>query len=481
VKTLQQAYAAETFRREGHSLIDQIADHLKASQAGEWDKVLPWKDPEILLNEWDQDLEHPGDMSLAAFFDAVLRQSFNKHVSRDMGHQVTSTAPLAVLAELLSAYINSGSGVYEVGTVSTVFERRITELIARRAGYGPESGGVLTSGGTLGNLTALLAARQAKAGKDVWTQGGGSFAVMVSAEAHYSIDRVIRIMGWGSEGIISVPVDADFRLDPRALESCYREAVAAGKKVIAVVGNAGSTATGAFDPLDEIADFCAANDLWFHVDGAHGGAVIFSERHRALLKGLERVDSFIFDFHKLLLTPALVTAVMFRNGAHAYETFAQKAQYLWQDESQREWYNLAKRTFECTKPILSLKVYTLLQAYGTQLFEEAVDQGFALAREMAILLREAPDFELLTPPVANILCYRFVPAGYTGDLNALNLAIRRQLIEEGEYFIVQTTVQGVVYLRSAIMNPLSSRSDFTGLMGKIRAMHVANQSVDLLR
>lgn len=468
---LNQAYDPESFRREGHQLIDQIADHLKASLSGELDKVLPWVDPEALLAQWDHDLEKPAGIDSADFFDTVLSQSFNKHLPRDMGHQVTSTAPLGVLGELLSAYLNSGSGVYEVGTVATVFERRITELVALRAGYGPEAGGILTSGGTLGNLTALLAARQANAGEDVWSNGGGPYAVMVSAEAHYSIDRVIRIMGWGNEGIVSVPTDSHFRLDAAALESCYQDAVAAGKKVIAVVGNAGATATGAFDPLDEIADFCAEKGLWFHVDGAHGGAVIFSDRHRHLLKGLDRADSFIFDFHKLLLTPALVTAVMFRKRGHAYETFAQKAQYLWQDESQREWYNLAKRTFECTKPTLSIKVYTLLQAYGTGLFEAAVDRSFALAQEMARLLREAPDFELLIEPTANILCYRFVPAGFAGDLNALNRQIRQQLIEEGEYFIVQTRIGEQVYLRSAIMNPMTTAEDFNGLMEKVRAFY----------
>ncbi len=468
---LKQAYDPESFRREGHRLVDQIADHLRASLSGEWEKVLPWADPESLLAAWDTDLELPGDLSSEAFFDAVLRHSFNKHLPRDMGHQVTSTAPLAVLADFLSAYINSGSGVYEVGTISTVFERRIVELVARCAGYDAAASGFLTSGGTLGNLTALLAARQARAGSDVWESGGGPFAVMVSAEAHYSIDRVIRIMGWGSEGLIPVPVDGDFRMDVAAMAAAWEAAVGEGKRVIAVVGNAGATATGAFDPLEEIADFCAEKGLWFHVDGAHGGAVIFSDRHKHLLKGLERADSFIFDFHKLLLTPALVTAVMFRAGDHSYETFAQKAQYLWQDESQREWYNLAKRTFECTKPILSLKVYTLLQAYGTQLFEAAVDQAFAQAQEMAVLLRDAADFELLTEPAANILCYRFTPPGYTGDLSALNAQLRRKLIEDGSYFIVQTTIRGEVYLRSALMHPLAGAADFAGLLDKIRALY----------
>lgn len=467
--TLGKAYDAAEFRTLGHQLVDQIADHLTNSLEGREGKVLSWQDPESLLKAWNRDLSLPADAGMGDFFGDLLATSMNGHHPHYLGHQVTPPAPIAVLAAFLGAYINNGSGIFEVGSHTTVFERQITDLVCQLAGFGADSGGFLTSGGSLGNLTALLAARQANNGSDIWEEGSeASFAVLVSEEAHYSIDRMVRILGWGSEGLIKVPTDADYRLDSSQLDQALAEAHARGRKVIAVVGNAGSTATGSFDPLNEIADFCEANDLWFHVDGAHGGSVIFSKKHRHLLEGLDRADSFILDFHKMLLVPALATALVFKRADHSYSTFAQRAQYLWADQSEQEWYNLAKRTFECTKPILSLKVYSLLQAYGTRLFEEAIDNSFAQAKQMARMLAEAEDFELLAEPTANILCYRYVPVGYKDNLNELNSRIRKNLIKAGDFYIVQTLIGEDVYLRSAIMNPFSNESDFAGLLAAIR-------------
>lgn len=468
---IQNAYDAAHFRKQGHKLIDLIADHLAGTTSGQPGKVLPWADPEVLLDQWNTESPEYGQNDLAPFFAEVLRQSLNGHHSKDIGHQVTPTAPTAVLGELLGAYINNGSGVYEVSTVTTVLERKIIQRVTKAAGFGAGADGFLTSGGSLGNLTALLAARQAMTDYDAW--GESSFnkprlAFMVSEEAHYSVDRMVRIMGWGSGGLIKVPVDDQFRLRADALKSSYDEAWAAGKQVIGVIGNAGSTATGSFDPLNEIADFCEANSLWFHVDGAHGGALIFSEKHRHVLKGLSRADSFLFDFHKMLLTPALATALIFRKGDHSYNTFSQQASYLWQDQHQQEWFNLAKRTFECTKPILSLKIYSLLHQFGTRLFSETIDTLLKVAKEAAALIQAQPDFELLVFPENNILCYRYVPETGSHDHNQLNSQIRKTMIENGEYYLVQTSVEGKVYLRSAIMNPLTSIRDFEQLLPAIR-------------
>src|SRR5262249_16684433 len=143
---------------------------------------------------------------------------------------------------------------------------------------------------------------------------GPPLAYLVSTETHYSVARALALMGLGEEGAVPVPVDDRFRMRPEALAEAKRDAEARGRKVIAVVASAGSTATGAFDPLDAIADFCAAHDLWLHVDGAHGASTLLSSTHRARLRGVARADSIVWDAHKMMLMPALVTAVLFRDG-----------------------------------------------------------------------------------------------------------------------------------------------------------------------
>jgi len=159
--------------------------------------------------------------------------------------------------------------------------------------------------------------------------------VLVSEEAHYSIDRAIRIMGWGRQGAVPVPADEQFRMRATALEDSYGAATRAGLKVIAVVANACSTATGTYDPLEEIADFCAARNLWFHVDGAHGAVAVLSNRYRSLMKGVERADSLVWDAHKMMLMPLLVSAVLFRDRAAGDRAFEQRASYLFDEAGPR--------------------------------------------------------------------------------------------------------------------------------------------------
>ena len=145
---------------------------------------------------------------------------------------------------------------------------------------------------------------------------------MVSEEAHYSVARAARIMGWGEKGIVKIPVNSHLRTDTSALIQTLAKARQDGLRVIALVGNACTTSTGTYDPLDEMADFAQKEGLWFHVDGAHGGAAAFSEKYRHLVKGIEQVGSVVIDFPKMMLAPALTAAVS-SNGGHSYETFAQ--------------------------------------------------------------------------------------------------------------------------------------------------------------
>src|SRR6266545_663140 len=161
--------------------------------------------------------------------------------------------------------------IYEMGPSTTAIERNLVQWFAARLGFPAGADGVLTSGGSIGNLTALLAARQAVAGFDVWDRGahaGPPLCVLASQQTHYCVLRSTQIMGWGRDGVVPVAVDSRFRLDPAMLPAALDAAHRAGRKVVAVVASAGSTTTGAFDPLDAIADFCAAKGLWLHVDGA---------------------------------------------------------------------------------------------------------------------------------------------------------------------------------------------------------------------
>jgi len=461
---LTSIYDANDFRNTGYALIDKLAMHLQGRTRRQVSNFMP---PHQLLAFWRNDWkEQPQE--IMPFFEQIIQQSISLHHPQYMGHQVVPPAPMTALADLLAAFLNNGSAVYEMGQASSAIEKLVVEIFCKAIGYSSEADGLLTSGGTLANLTALLCARQVKAG-DVWEEGyTQKLAIMVSEEAHYCIDRAARIMGLGTEGIIKVPTDEKFCMRTDLLASFYQKAENQGKKVIAVVGSACSTSTGSYDDLEAIAQFCQKHNLWFHIDGAHGGAVIFTNKYKYLVQGIEKADSVVIDCHKMLMTPALTTALLFKNGQTSYQTFVQKAQYLWSDAEEREWYNYSKRTFECTKLMMSIKFYVLIRTYGVQALEDFVTTLYDLGKTFAKMIQSKPHFELAVEPMANILCFRWLEKEYTDEkLNQLNANIRKHILEKGEFYIVQTKLKDKLYLRTTLMNPFTTEAELEKLLEEI--------------
>ena len=183
------------------------------------------------------------------------------------------------------------------------------------------------------------------------------------------------------------------------------------------------------------------------------------------MRGIDRADSVVIDFHKMMLLPALVTAVLYRRDADSYRTFQQKAQYLWADATAHDWFNSGKRAFECTKLMMSAKVYTLLRTYGETIFADNVTVLYNMAQRFAEQVRQRPDFELAVSPEANIVCFRYVGDGSQPDrFDACNAQIRQKLLTEGRFYIVQTTLRGSLYLRVSLMNPLTTDGQLSALL-----------------
>lgn len=472
VSLLQQAFDSEIFRQQGHQLVDRLADYLQQVLRRADMPVMPWREPAELRQEWQQLLADPLPVSFGELTEKLLQQSIHLHHPRNCGHQVAPPAPITALAELFSALLNNSMAVYEVGPAGTAIEKAVLAWLAQRLGLAAMADGILTSGGSLGNLSGLLAARQERGGSDPWQEGARSglpLAVMVSEESHYSMARALKIMGLGNQGLIKLPVSESLQIRPELLPAMLRAAQANGQQVIAIVANACSTSTGTYDPLPEIGAFARKNNLWFHVDAAHGGAACFSPKYRHLVVGLERADSLVIDFHKMMLCPALATAVLFRDGTVLNRIFAQKASYLLPEQQQIPWQDIARSTIECTKKMLGLKIMMLLKTVGEGVFSEYVTRTYDLARDFAAILKDEADFKLAVEPQANIVCFRYqpgrVPAGQWGEYNA---RLRCQLVVHGRFYIVQTTIANEIYLRVTLMNPFTNLSDLQELLAEIR-------------
>jgi L-2,4-diaminobutyrate decarboxylase len=465
---LQQLYSPTDFRKNAHELVDMLADYLEKAQSNTLESVLPWASPDENLAYWDADFQASPNNNPSDFFKKIIDTSIHLHHPRYMGHQVAVPAPLAALSGMLTGMLNNGMAVYEMGLVSNPLELIVTDWIAKKFGFTTSGGGLLTSGGTLANLTALLAARAIKSPNDVWVEGADEkLALLVSEEAHYCVDRAVRIMGWGAEGIIKIPTNERFQMRTDLLETYLQKAKNEGRRVIAIVGSACSTSTGSYDDLEAIGDFAEKHGLWFHIDGAHGGAAILSKKYASLLKGAARADSIIIDFHKMMMIPALATGVLFKNPSDGFQTFQQKAQYLWANQHTEDWFNSGKRTFECTKLMMSVKIYTVLRTYGEGIFEEYMDATHQLAQQFAGILQKDKKMEVALAPQSNIVCFRYISEN-SENLNEINAKIRQKLLEQGQFYIVQTTLRDIVYLRVSLMNPLTSLVDLKALLKAVK-------------
>lgn len=460
---ISEAYSADEFRKDAQQVVDIIAEHLKVSQSKEPHKTIEWASPEEQLQFWQEDFTSSEAFELQALLENVFSHSINFHNRGYMGHQVATTLPLTALTSAIISYLNNCTTVYELGMAGNAMEKIVIGHLVEKFGYDSGSTGFVTSGGSLGNLTALVTARTSSG---IEEKDYHKLAIMVSSEAHYSVERAAKIMGIKSENIIKVSVDDAFNIRPELLESTYQQATLDGKLVFCVVGCACTTSVGAYDNLEAIADFAQKNHLWFHVDGAHGGAVIFSDKYKHLLNGIEKSDSLILDFHKMMLVPPLSTAIIYNAKNRTANEFSPKASYLWQDQQSDEWYNSAKHTLECTKPITILHTYAIMRLYGDDIYRRNVDTLYDLGKQFAKMVNGQENMELALEPVSNIVCFRYLSEGTNPD--EVNKKVLDELLRDGTFYVVSTMVRGKFYLRITLMNPLTDRQDLEALLTKIQ-------------
>jgi L-2,4-diaminobutyrate decarboxylase len=462
---MSDLYDAQLFRTAGHQVVDRLADHLQRMQAREGAAHPALKPLEIMAGFTGPMPAAPAPDALAtvlAHVDDTIARTMHLHHPGCMGHQVAASLPVAALADLTAGFLNQGMAVFETGQIAVPIERQTVRWLADAVGWGPEADGMFTSGGSLGNMTALLAARNLAGEGRSWTDGVRTEApmvVLVSEQAHYSISRSVGILGLGQANVIGVATDAACRMDMAALHAAADAAEAAGQRVLAVVGSACTTAAGAYDPLPAIGAFCRERGYWFHVDGAHGASVLLSPRYRHLAAGIELADSIVWDAHKLLSVPSLATAVLFRRGGDNYAAFRQEASYLFNDGAETA-FDLGLRTVECTKRMLAFKLWLALQVHGADALGELVAVMHDRAREFAELVAADPDFELLLHPESNIVCFR-----RHGD-DTLQETLRARVT--GPYYIVQTKLRGRTWLRVTLMNAATTRADLEGLLDALR-------------
>lgn len=371
----------------------------------------------------------------------------------------------AALADFIAAGVNKYAGFASAAPGAARLENQTVRWLADAVGYPDEALGVLTSGGSIATLTALVAARDAAG-------ASGPGALYLTDFTHHCVDKALHVIGCGGLPTRRVATDARTRMDVEALAEAVRRDRAQGVRPWLVVASAGATDTGAVDPLNAIADLCEAEGIWLHVDGAYGGLFRLCPEASDVLAGIDRADTLVLDPHKTLFLPYGVGAVLARDGARLLRSFSADAQYMQRLDDLGAGPSPADLGPELTRHFRALRLWLPLQLAGVDAFRAALSEKIGLARHMHARLTATPGFEVLAPPDLSILAWRYRPE--SGDINAFNSSLSARLRQEGRVFLSDTRIGGDVWLRCAI---LSFRTHFREVEEMLSAVTAAARAV----
>jgi L-2,4-diaminobutyrate decarboxylase len=429
------------------------------------------------------DLERPLPDTAAALEELdelYLKDAIYFHDARYAAHLNCPVVIPALVGEAVLSAVNSSMDTWDQSAGATMIERRLIGWTAERIGFDTTADGVFTSGGSQSNFQALLIARNHAVIKLRATNGDARLPhlldrlrIFTSADSHFSIQKSASMLGLGFDAVISVPTADDRRMDPMALAAALAEAHDAGLIPMAVVATAGTTDFGSVDPLSELAALVRAYDSWLHVDGAYGGGLIVSGRHRHLLNGIHLADSVTVDFHKTFFQPVSSSAVVVRNGSMMHHV-TYYADYLNPESAAKAKIpNQVDKSIQTTRRFDALKLWLTLRIMGADAIGALFDEAIDLAGRVGALLSDDAEFELAAPPQLSTLVFRYRPTvdGVALDEDAadvLNPAIRAAIFASGEAVVAGTKVAGRHYLKFTLLNAEASLRDIQEIIELIR-------------
>jgi aromatic-L-amino-acid decarboxylase len=426
----------DEMRRLGYLVIDRIVDHL-----GELRELPPIRvgDPAALRSAvGGPPPEGPSepDAALDALFEQVLPFVQHPDHPRFFARIGSPSNYISVLGDLAASGFNVFTASWTGGSGPATVELVVLDWLRSLCGMPEETEGVLVTGGSVASLVGLAAARTDR----------GPGAVLVSPESHASVGRAARVLG----------------LETRVLPELTADTVRGAGRAMCVAATAGTTSTGAVDPLPELADVCEELGLWLHVDGAYGAPAILTERGRAVLGGLERADSLVLDPHKWLFQPYEIGCVLVRQAELLERTFALSGAYL-RDTLGGE-VNFRDRSVQLTRGGRALKLWLSIRVFGLAAFRDAIAHGIALAEHAEAVLRERPGWEVVSPAQLAIVCFR-----RDGD-DALQTRLSEAMVAEGFAAPSTTEVGGRVALRMCTINPRTTFNDIDETIWRLEAL-----------
>jgi len=420
---------------------------------------------------------------------AILDRSRHNGHPRFFGYVASPATAPGAFADLIASTLNANVTSWRSSPAATEVERLVVRWLGSLVGYSEDAHGLLTSGGSMANLTAMLIALRTKSESNAARSGlwkaGPPMTIYASDEIHMSIAKAADILGIGRDQVRLIESDDQFRLSAKALRASIRKDLKKKFKPFCIVASAGTVNTGAVDPLSEIADVAKEFGLWFHVDGAYGALGAMDQRKRPLFAGIERADSVSLDPHKWLYTPVDSGCLLFRDREAARATFANdEADYIRvHEQTDDEAFAFWDYGIELSRRFRALKIWLTLRYYGTRRIAEAISHDNSMAEYLARCVSGADDFELLAPVELSICCFRYVPAelrqtlqsasavktrALESEIDQLNTRVMYAVQRSGHAYVSNATVKGKFALRACITNFRTTRTNIDETLEVIR-------------
>jgi aromatic-L-amino-acid decarboxylase len=407
------------------------------------------------------------DELLKVFHDTIVPFSRQNAHPRMFGYVQSPGTALGAFADLLASTLNANLTVWRSAPAPVELERLTIDWIRQILGFNAEAGGVFVSGGSMANLAALAAARQAKHGSS------GRLRLYASSETHFSIAKAAALLGIGRENVRHVAVDERFKIRTDDLVTKITADLEAGYVPFCVVANAGTVNTGAVDPLAEIRKIAEHFQLWMHVDGSYGAFAVLAKSARELFAGIEQADSIALDPHKWLYLPVDVGCVIYREPELACAAFAHEAEYTRIiGEKADEAFAFWDYGPELSRRFRALKVWMLFKGVGIDSLSEAIENNLACARHLKSMVQASDDFEMVAPVELSIFCFRHVPVQLRNEspqaIDSFNERLLIALQRDGSSYLSNSTLNGRFALRGCVLNYRTTLRDMEILLEDLR-------------
>jgi aromatic-L-amino-acid/L-tryptophan decarboxylase len=453
----------DEFRRHGHQLVDWMADYMR--DVGEL-PITPLVRPGDILRQLPSSPPEEGkpfDELFRDFTSIIMPGMTHWNHPGWFGYFPANNSPPSVLAEMLTATMGAQCMSWATSPAATELEQLTMEWLRTMVGLPEEFTGVIQDTASTATLVALLSARERAthnvAGSQGLAESRALLAVYASSEAHSSVDKGVKLAGFGLEQLRRVPVDDSYAMQPDALDRMIEADVKAGLKPACVVATVGTTSSTAIDPVDRIAEVCRRHGVWLHVDAAYAGTAAIAPELRRFFAGVEHADSFVFNPHKWMLVNFDCSAYFVRDRDALLQTFRVTPEYL-RTASDADVVNYRDWGIQLGRRFRALKLWFVIRSYGVAGLQALVRKHVRLAHELAGWIRAAEEFQLMAPVPLGLVCFRLNPprpGADEGRLDELNSLLLARVNASRRVHLTHTRLGGRYVLRMAIGQRLTER------------------------